>query len=134
MEVAEERQYPWATAQLPEDYDYLAPDGSEIRRLAEVEGGGLCHCTLPKGAVSKATSHKTVDELWYFLAGKGEVWRKRGRRELVVEATPGLSISIPCTTSFQFRNTGDDPLCILFATLPRWPGPQEAVEVEGKWN
>jgi hypothetical protein len=37
----------WATAQLPTDYDYLAPDGSEIRLLPEVGGEGLAHCTLP---------------------------------------------------------------------------------------
>ena len=36
--------YMWVTAQLPKDYDYLAPDGSEIRLLPEVAGGGLAHC------------------------------------------------------------------------------------------
>ncbi|MEK6283898.1 MAG: hypothetical protein AABN95_26395 [Acidobacteriota bacterium] len=32
---------------LPEQYDYLAPDGSEIRLLPDVSGGGLAHCRLP---------------------------------------------------------------------------------------
>lgn len=46
--------------QLPIEYDYLAPDGSEIRLLRSMKGGGLAHCTLPPGAVSQAVRHKTV--------------------------------------------------------------------------
>jgi mannose-6-phosphate isomerase-like protein (cupin superfamily) len=61
---------------LSEDYDYLAPDGSEIRLLPTFEPGGLCHCTLPDGMTSKALKHKTVDDIWYILEGNGEVARK----------------------------------------------------------
>lgn len=133
--------YLWVTTQIYDEkgkivpYDYLAPDGSEIRLLPEVGGGGLCHCTLPVGKVSKAVSHKTVDEIWYFLSGKGQVWRKRSERnESVVDVSRGTSINIPFSTQFQFRNTGDEPLCILIATIPRWPGPEESIDVEGKWQ
>ena len=59
--------------QLGESYDYLAPDGSEIRLLPNVKGGGMCHCTLPPGKKSLAVKHKTVEEIWYFLSGQGEV-------------------------------------------------------------
>lgn len=128
--------YLWVTAQLDEEYDYLAPDGSEIRLLPEVGGGGLCHCTLPKEKISKAVSHKTVDEIWYFISGKGQVWRKRSEcHQSVVDVGPGSSLTIPSTTEFQFRNTGKEPLCLLIVTIPRWPGPQESVDVEkGYWG
>ena len=35
------------TKQLLEKYDYPAPDGSEIRLLPTMNGGGLAHCTMP---------------------------------------------------------------------------------------
>lgn len=52
------------TKVIASEYDYLAPDGSEIRLLADLEGGGLAHCTLPSGRVSVAQRHKTVEEIW----------------------------------------------------------------------
>jgi len=119
--------------QLPQDYNELAPDGSEIRLLLGLKGGGLCHCTLPPGKTSKAVKHRTVEEIWYFLSGKGEVWRKDNEKEEVVEVIPGTCIDIPLGTHFQFRNTGDKPLCFIISTMPPWPGNDEAIKVKGKW-
>ena len=126
--------YLWNTANLSEDYDYLAPDGSEIRLLPEVGGGGLSHCTVPVNKVSTAVVHRTVGEIWYFISGNGEVWRKKGKQEAVDAVGSGCCLNIPCGTSFQFRNIGDEPLCLIIATISRWPGPQEAVEVDGFWK
>jgi mannose-6-phosphate isomerase-like protein (cupin superfamily) len=127
------------TKRLPEAYDYLAPDGSEIRLLPEFSDefsdGGLSHCTLPPGKVSMPCYHKTVQEIWYCLSGEGEVWRKAvagGNGETVV-FQPGVSLTIPVATAFQFRNTGRDPLCFVIVTIPHWPGPQEAIPTDGKW-
>lgn len=122
------------TRQLPEKYDYPAPDGSEIRLLPEVDGGGLAHCTLPPGGVSQAHKHKTVEEIWYFLSGEGEVWRKQGEQEDVVDVSSGVSLTIPTGTHFQFRNTGREPLRFVIATIPPWPGEDEAVRVSDYWN
>jgi mannose-6-phosphate isomerase-like protein (cupin superfamily) len=122
------------TKVLKREHDYLAPDGSEIRLLADLEAGGLAHCTLPPGRVSLAQRHKTVGEIWYFVHGKGEVWRKKGEAEQVDEVGPGHSLSIEAGTHFQFRNTGREPLELITATIPAWPGPQEAVEVRGVWQ
>ena len=33
-------------SELPEAYDLLAPDGSEIRLLKDVESGSMVHCVL----------------------------------------------------------------------------------------
>ena len=121
------------TKSLSSKYDCLAPDGSEIRLLLSLKGGGLCHCTLIPGKTSVAVRHKTVEEMWYFLEGRGEVWRKQGKVEKVTRVKPGLCLTIPTGTHFQFRNTGNVPLRFVIVTMPPWPGAQEAVPVEGKW-
>lgn len=119
---------------LPEEYDHLAPDSSEIRSLTSGKLGGLCHCTLSIGKTSLAVKHKTVDEIWYFLSGIGEVWRKYEGKEETAEIEPGTSINIPAGACFQFRNIGAEPLKFICITMPPWPGPEEAELAQGKWN
>jgi mannose-6-phosphate isomerase-like protein (cupin superfamily) len=118
---------------LPEAYE-RAPDGSLIRPLLEYEEGGIAHCTLPESCVSKAIKHKTVSEIWYFIEGEGELWRRIGNREETVRVEPDVSITIPVDTGFQFRNTGTGSLKFLCVTMPRWPGSGEAEFVEGPWE
>ncbi len=96
-------QLAFETKQLPEDYDYHAPDGSEIRLLPGMKGGGFAHCTLPMGGISLAVIHRTVEEIWYFLSGQGKAWRKQETREEVVEVEPGICLTIPVGTHFQCR-------------------------------
>jgi mannose-6-phosphate isomerase-like protein (cupin superfamily) len=125
---------PWVTVDLPEAYDYLAPDGSEIRLLPTYDAGGLAHCRLPAGATTDAVRHRTVVEVWYVVAGTGEIWRATDAIEEVVELRPGRALTIPVGTSFQFRAGAQQPLEILIGTFPRWPGPGEAVTLEGHWH
>jgi mannose-6-phosphate isomerase-like protein (cupin superfamily) len=122
------------TKQLPAQPDLLAPDTSEIRLLLQTAGGSLCHCTLPVGATSKAVQHKTVDEIWYFLSGQGQMWRKLDQKEEIVEVHAGTSLTIPVGTTFQFHNKGSEPLSFLCLTMPPWPGPDEALLVEGVYG
>ena len=122
------------TVQLPDDYTTLAPDGSEIRELVAVNGGSMVHCTLPAGATSMAVMHCTVEEVWYFIQGRGQVWRKNDAGESIVDVQPGVSLSIELGTHFQFRNTGDEDLCFIIVTMPPWPGEQEAERVEDYWK
>ncbi len=124
---------PFATTSPAADYDVLAPDGSEIRLLPRVAGGSMVHCTLPPGAVSLAVTHRTVDELWYVVAGSGELWRRHGEREHVVPLRPHTAHSIPLGTRFQFRNPGTERLVIVIVTMPPWPGMDEAVRVPDHW-
>jgi len=126
--------FPWATARLPKDYNYLAPDSSEIRLLPEANGGGLCHCTLPPGKVSQAMYYKTVEEIWYFISGQGQVWRKLGDKEAIIDVESSICLTIPTGTHFQFCNTGNSPLCFIITTMPKWPGAQEAVPTDGYWS
>jgi mannose-6-phosphate isomerase-like protein (cupin superfamily) len=122
------------TMLLPEKPDYIAPDASEIRLLPSFASAGLSHCKLKPGKTSKAVRHRTVEEIWYVLQGRGEVWRRYGSTETLLEVASGSALIVPFQTHFQFRNIGDDDLAILIVTIPGWPGPEEAVEVVGKWR
>jgi mannose-6-phosphate isomerase-like protein (cupin superfamily) len=121
------------TKRAPSGYDCLAPDGSEIRLLVTGERGSCVHCTLPPRKASLPVTHRSVEEIWYCLAGRGEMWRKLGAAEETVAVSPGSSLTIPCGAHFQFRNPGDAPLEFVLVTMPPWPGEQEAVRVEDHW-
>lgn len=125
---------PFESNRVSGEYDLLAPDGSEIRLLHSLARVSVVHCTLPVGAVSTPVRHRRVEEVWYFLAGEGQVWRKQGERERVLDARRGLSLTIPLGTAFQFRNTGAVPLEFIIATTPPWPGEDEAIVLDlGRW-
>ena len=119
--------------ELSQDYDTLAPDGSEIRLLAQTCRGSMVHCTLNPGEVSLAVAHKSVEEVWFFLEGTGQVWRRLGELERTVDVSPGVSLAIPVGAHFQFRTIGDRPLCFVIVTMPPWPGEDEAHPVPGRW-
>ena len=124
---------PFATKQLGEAYDVLAPDTSEIRLLVGTTRGSLAHGTLAPGGVSLAVAHRTVEEVWYVTAGDGQVWRRQGDHEIVVDVEPGTALTIPIGAHFQFRATGPEPLRFVMCTMPPWPGEQEAVRVPDHW-
>jgi mannose-6-phosphate isomerase-like protein (cupin superfamily) len=121
------------TVRLPDAYDVLAPDTSEIRVLGRVRGGSMAHGTLDPGGVSLAVVHRTVEEIWYVLDGQAEIWRKQGDREEVIAADAGTSITIPVGTHFQFRTLGNVQFRFIMCTLPPWPGEGEAVRVPDYW-
>lgn len=119
---------------LAPTHDTLAPDGSEIRLLGDVGGGSMVHCTLPASGVTQAVKHRTVEEIWYILSGRGQVWRKLGDEEAVVDIGSGASLTIQLGVAFQFRTIGDEPLTFVIATMPPWPGEDEAVPAPGLWE
>ena len=61
------------------DPDATAPDGSQIRLLIDdrhaARRSSLVEVTLPAGEISQPVWHRTVEEIWYILAGSGHVWR-----------------------------------------------------------
>ena len=121
------------TTKLKAEHTVLAPDGSQIRELVALKNGSLVHCLLPPGATSRAVAHATVEEVWYVVQGHGEVWRADETGESVVDVAPGVAPSIETGCRFQFRNIGDDDLCILIVTMPPWPGAHEARPAPGRW-
>jgi mannose-6-phosphate isomerase-like protein (cupin superfamily) len=122
------------TKRLPANRDAVAPDGSDVRILLGLKGGGIAHFELPPGQVSTAVTHRTIEEIWFFLSGRGEMWRRQREREEIVAVEPGVCITIPLGTHFQFRSYGYEALAAIGVTMPPWPGEGEAVVIEGKWS
>ena len=113
------------------ELDYDLPAGAIAQRPAEPRDAArlLVDAPLAGGAIA----HRTVEEVWYVTAGRGQVWRKQGGLELVVDVAPGTALTIPTGVHFQFRTIGPEPLCFVMCTMPPWPGENEAFEVEGNW-
>lgn len=123
------------TKLLPDQPDVTAPDGSDVRILLALQGGSMAHFQLAAGYISRAVAHRTVDEVWYFLEGLGEMWRKLDAQEETVRVEARVCITIPCGTHFQFRSLGPGPLKAVAVTMPPWPGEDgEAFEVVGLWK
>jgi mannose-6-phosphate isomerase-like protein (cupin superfamily) len=78
-------------------------------------------------------AHRTVEEIWFFLRGRGEMWRRLDTHEGVVAVDAGVCLTIPAGAHFQFRSFGPEPLAAVGVTMPPWPGPGEAYFVEGRW-
>jgi mannose-6-phosphate isomerase-like protein (cupin superfamily) len=124
----------FATTRRPSERTVVAPDGSDVRALLGLAGGGMAEFELSPGRVSVAITHRTVEEIWYVLSGRGEMWRRQDSRDEIVALEPGVCLTIPQGTHFQFRALGDTALRVLGVTMPPWPGSDEAVVVNGPWS
>ncbi len=125
---------PFKTLRVPAARDAVAPDGSDVRTLLALPAGSMARFDLPPGQTSTAITHRTVDEIWLFLSGRGEMWRRQSEREEIVPVEAGVCLTIPLGTHFQFRSLGTEPLAAVGVTMPPWPGEGEAVPVPGKWT
>jgi len=123
-----------AVKALAKEPDAIAPDGTAVRLLNALAGGSFAHFELAAGAVSRAVAHKTVEEIWYFVSGRGKVWRLLGDEESLVDVGPGVSLTIPLGASFQFRAEPEAALAFVAVTMPPWPGEREAFPVAGPWS
>ncbi len=124
--------------------DATAPDGSEIRLLADqrhaATKSSMVEVVLPAGQISRPVYHRTVEEIWYILEGEGQVWRCPPDAASVgpepVEGpppqpvSPGDALVIPTGWRFQFAAGPNAPLRFLCHTTPPWPGEDEAVAAE----
>ena len=131
------------TASLGPEVSAVAPDGSDVRVLLGGTRGSMAHFSLQPGAVSLAVASRTLEELWYFVDGEGEMWRRQegaqgpGKTEKV---SAGVALAIPARTHFQFKSTGSGPLAAVGVTMPPWPGigdrsgRGEVYLVDGPWR
>jgi mannose-6-phosphate isomerase-like protein (cupin superfamily) len=122
------------TTRMPMARDSVAPDGSDVRVLLGLQGGSMAQFELAPGQTSTAVSHRTVEEIWLIVAGRGEMWRRQGDREEIVSLEPGICLTIPVGTRFQFRSSGSSALGAVGVTMPPWPGEGEAIIVDGPWR
>ena len=124
----------FTTVRTADAAEVTAPDGSSVRPLCVLPGAAsFAQFELAPGQVSKAVSHATVEEIWYVVAGGGQMWRRQEGRAEVTALDAGVCLTIPLGTAFQFRATGEEPLAAIAATVPPWPGAGEAAIVSGPW-
>jgi mannose-6-phosphate isomerase-like protein (cupin superfamily) len=124
---------PFTTLALADAPLVTAPDGSAVRPLAGLAGGGMAHFRLEAGQVAAAVVHRTVEEIWFVTEGRGAIWRRQGEQEAVTTLEPGLCLTIPVGTAFQFRAADSEGVTIVAVTMPPWPGEEEALFVQGVW-
>jgi mannose-6-phosphate isomerase-like protein (cupin superfamily) len=122
------------TVILPDKPDSKSPAGADIRYLVDGEKGNMIHSTVPPFQTNRATVHATVNEFWFVLEGRGEIWRDDGVHTAITELVPGISIDIPVGTAFQYRNVSDRELKFICIAMPPWPGDAEATYVDGIWD
>ncbi len=127
------RMSEFSTLPLPAERTVVAPDGSNVRVLLGLSTGTMAHFELPAGMTSSAVVHRTVEEIWFVVAGRGQMWRRQGEREEIVELVPGTCLTIPLGTHFQFRASAAEPVAVVGITMPPWPGADEAIAVPGPW-
>ena len=125
---------PYETKTLGAAVDAVAPDGTAVRLLLSLAGGSMAHFELPAGAVSHAVTHRTVEEIWFVLSGRGSIWRRQDGLERTDPLAPGTSLTIPLGTAFQFRAEAGSPLTFVAITMPPWPGMDEALPAPGPWT
>ena len=127
------RMSEFSTLPLPAERTVVAPDGSNVRMLLGLSTGTMAHFELPAGMTSSAVVHRTVEEIWFVVAGRGQMWRRQGEREQIVELVPGTCLTLPLGTHFQFRASAAEPVAVVGVTMPPWPGADEAIAVPGPW-
>lgn len=120
-----------ATLRLADATHVVAPDGSDVTVLLRLDGGSMARFELAPDRVSRAVEHRTVSEIWFVVAGRGEMWRAHGEAQSIVALEPGVCLTIPAGTRFQFRALGELPLGAVAVTMPPWPGDGEAILVDG---
>ena len=98
------------TVYLADAITVEAPDGARVDLLPGLAGGTMARFSLEAGQVSRPVKHKTVEEIWYVIEGRGEMWRKGPDAAATGEAVTPLRRGparrphlIPLGTAFQFR-------------------------------
>ena len=124
----------YETRMLGSTADAVAPDGTAVRLLLSLAGGSMAHFELPAGAVSHPVTHRTVEEIWFVLSGRGSIWRRQEGVERIDPLAPGTALTIPLGTAFQFRAETGPALAFVAITMPPWPGMHEALPTAGPWT
>jgi len=114
--------------------DVVAADSSELVLLSRTDRASMAHGLLRPGATSNAMVHRSVDEVWFVVSGSAEIWRANDNGESLEIVDAGTSLAIPCGTRFQYRTVGPEPFRFIMATIPAWPGEDEAVPTAGAWS
>jgi mannose-6-phosphate isomerase-like protein (cupin superfamily) len=100
---------------------FTTKDGSEIRELLAhrnscIRNQSLAEATLPPGGATMRHYHPRAEEIYYILAGRGEM-EMDGKTASV---GPGDAIAIPPGSPHQIHNLGQVPLKFLCCCAPAY--------------
>jgi mannose-6-phosphate isomerase-like protein (cupin superfamily) len=106
-------------ANLDELESFITLDGSSIRELAgpawtPAREQSLAEATVPVGGATTAHYHRTIEELYYIVAGTGTM--RVGEEERGVRR--GDCIVIPPGAEHKLSNAGAEPLVLLCCCAP----------------
>lgn len=98
---------------------YVTRDGSTIREIAGPPSGtavnqSLAEATVPPGGETIEHLHRTSEEIYFFLSGRGRL-RVGGD---VAEVGPGDTVTIRPGIRHKLWNGGPDPLVLLCCSAP----------------
>ena len=105
-----------------------ALDPQQLNELIDLMGDDL-------GNLVEAFLRDSADRLHHLqLALQQQDWDNARRQWATLKALePGVCLSIPLGTHFQFRASATEAVSAVAITMPPWPGEAEAVPVQGPW-
>lgn len=118
----------------------LAPDEApggghaEIRHLVRSPQGDLTHAVCHAGAVAPTHHLPELDEMYFVLAGSGEIWRQAAGRSAVTALRPGRWVQMPAGSRFQYRASRHSSLVFLVVVMPGWRPHLFHVVEGGPWT
>ncbi len=100
---------------------YITRDDSTIRELLHpqhhpVRNQSLAEARVPVGGETLLHRHHVTEELYYFLAGSGEM--RLGDERFTVQA--GDAVAIPPGTAHSLLNTCEEELVLLCCCAPAY--------------
>jgi mannose-6-phosphate isomerase-like protein (cupin superfamily) len=103
---------------------FVTMDGSTIREIAGLAGDGsaparqqsLAEATVPPGGQTVAHYHRTMEELYFFVAGRGRL--RLGEEERDVAA--GECVVIPPGQVHKLWSSAEGPLVLLCCCAPAY--------------
>ncbi len=109
---------------------FQTKDGSEIRELLAHRNSAIAHQSLAEarlavGQTTAAHFHRQTEEIYYILAGEGQMWLGNEMRTV----GPGDAIAIPPGLVHQIANTGSEELRFLCCCAPPYED-EDTVMVE----
>ncbi len=98
---------------------FTTKDGSQIRELlayrnSSIRKQSLAEARVPPGVTTAAHYHRQSEEIYYILAGRGQM---RIENE-TTEVSAGDAIAIPPVLEHQITNTGAEELVFLCCCAP----------------
>jgi mannose-6-phosphate isomerase-like protein (cupin superfamily) len=98
---------------------FITADGSSIRELVGIPSGNasqqsVAEATVPPGGQTVEHYHRTTEEVYLFIRGRGRI--RLGDEE--AEVRDGDTVVIPPGVTHKLFNEGSEPLVLLCCCAP----------------